>query len=124
MEYVLIATGHNQAANLARFKVDPWCPRIITGLFRISLSNVVVEDGDRSVALFWAPKVPAAIKIDALSRTGLTSAVYANVTVRLPSNKARTTYANYNGIAFHDEADEYERRGSGFQILIFDLEAI
>lgn len=123
-DYVKIASGHNQAASLARFKVDPWVGHIIPGIFRISLSLKTYEDGSRSVYLSFLPKVPNSVKTDALSRCGLTSATYANVTVHLPGNKDKSVYANYNGIAFYDESDEYERNGSGFRILIYDLTAI
>lgn len=124
-DYVKIAQNHNNAAALVRFlKFDPWCPRIITGAFRVSLSLKAYEDGNRSTELRFEPKVPNSIKVDALSKCGLTSAIYANVTVRLPSNKDRSVFSNYNGIAFYAEEDEYERRGSGFRILIYDLEAI
>lgn len=123
-EYTKIAAGHNQAASLARFRTDPWVPKITTGVFSIALSLKAYEDGSRSVDLIWSPKVPNSIKVDALSKCGLTSATYANVTVRLPSNKNRDSYSNYNGIAFYAEEDEYERRGSGFRILVYDLVAI
>lgn len=123
-EYVLIATGHNNAAGFVRFKVTPWLPRVLPGIQRLSMSRKATEDGKRSAPLFWSPKVPNAIKVDALTKCGLTSVLYANVTIRLPSNKDRTVWANYNGVAYYDESDEFERSGSGFSILVFDLTAI
>lgn len=123
-EYTKIAQNHNNAAGLARFDTDPWVARVNPGIFRISLSLKVYQDGDQSVELRWLPKVPNSVKTDALSKCGLTSAVYANVTIRLPSNKDRSSYANYNGIATYLQEDEYERRGSGFTILVFNLTAI
>lgn len=124
LDRVKIATGHNQAASLVLFKINPWTPRIIPGIQRISMSLKVTEDGARSTELHWTPKVPNSIKVDALSKCGLTSVLYANVTIHLPSNKDRISFANYNGVAFYSEDDEFERNGSGFRILIYDLEAI
>lgn len=123
-EYVLIATGHNNAAGFVRFKVAPWMPRIVPGVFRVSLSLTAKEDGSRSVDLIWSPKIPNAVKVDALTKCGLASTLYANVTVRLPTNKDRTVYSNFNGTAFWNEAEEYERRGSALRILIYNLVAI
>lgn len=122
-----IAAGHNNAGGLAAFLVEPWLPHIIPGPLTIGLSGVVSENGWRSAALRWGPKVPNHVKVDALSKAGLTSGATvasALVTVRLPSNKDRTSYANYNATAYYDQSDEFERKGSGFEIMLLNLEAI
>lgn len=121
---IKIAQGHNNAAGLAAFTLEPWLPRIIPGIYSVSLSEVVFEDANRSADLIWGPKVPNSIKVSVLSACGLTSAVYATVTARLPSNKNRTTYSNYNAVAWYDEEDEFERRGSGFRIRLLFLRGI
>jgi hypothetical protein len=126
-EEIKIATGHNNAAGFVTFLVEPWCPQIAPGPLVIGLSGVVSENGWRSAELRWHPKVPNSIKVDALNKAGLTSGATVQsvlVTVRLPSNKDRTVYANYNATAFYDESDEFERSGSGFEITLLKLEAI
>lgn len=126
-EKIKIAAGNNNAGGLAAFLVEPWMPRIVPGPLAIGLSGVVSENGWRSAELRWEPKVPNSVKVDALSKAGLTSGstvASALVTVRLPSNKNRTSYANYNATAWYDEEDEFERSGSGFVIHLIELEAI
>lgn len=122
-----IASGHNNAGGLAAFLVEPWMPQIIPGPLTIGLSGVVSENGWRSAELRWSPKVPNSVKVDALSKAGLTTGTVvasALVTVRLPSNKDRNSYANYNATAFYDQSDEYERKGSGFKITLLNLQEI
>lgn len=128
VDYVKIASGHNNAAGLVRFAyVDPWVARVEPGIVRINMSGTVTEDGDRSAELRFEPKVPNRVKTDALTKCGLTSGTTVRsglVTVRLPANVDRTSYANYNATATYLEDDEYERGGSGFRILVTALEAI
>lgn len=122
-----IATGHNNASNLVAFLVEPWLPQIIPGPLTIGLSGVVSENGWRSAELRWSPKVPNHVKVDALNKAGLSSGATvasALVTVRLPSNKDRTSYGNYNATAYYDQSDEFERKGSGFKITLLNLQEI
>lgn len=126
-EEIKIATGHNNAANFVTFLVEPWCPLIVPGEITIGLSGPPGEDGWRSASLRWHPKVPNHVKVDALTKAGLTSGATirsGNVTVRLPANTDRTIYANYNAITWYNEADEFERGGSGFEISLIKLDAI
>lgn len=124
-ERIKVATGHNNAAGFVQFAYfEPWLSHQIPGLFRVSMDSVIVEDGNRSAPLIFGLKVPNKVKVDALSKTGLTSATYALGTVRLPSNKDRTSYSNFNCTFFYDHTDEYERRGSGFTIQCLFLAAI
>lgn len=125
-DWIKVATGHNQAANLAAFLVEPWLPRIEPGIVRIAMSGKITEDGNKSAILRWHPKVPQSVKTDALTRCGLLSATYALVTVHLPGNRDRTTFTNWNATAFLDEsADQFRHRGwEGFEIQLLFLEAI
>lgn len=126
IERVKVATGHNNAAGLAEFMFDPWMPGIKPGIVRISISGEVREDGKPSAEFRWSPKVPDSVIQDARTKCGLTGTIIqAKVTVRLPTNTNRTTFANYNATAFIDGEAEYEREGwKDFVIKLLFLEAI
>lgn len=129
VDYVKIAQGHNNAAGLIRIPVypvfDPWVPRIIPGLFRVSLSQTIKEDGYRSANLILNPKVPYSVKAAVLAACGLSDSVlYALGTVRLPGNIDHRVYANYDCTFFYAHEDESERRGSGFYIACLFLAAL
>lgn len=124
-EQIKVATGHNNAAGFTTFLVEPWLPHIIPGIVTVALSQVVFKDGNASADLIWGPKVTNAVKVDALSKCGLSSATYALVTVRLRSNRNRATYSNYNATAYYPEEDDFERRGAtGFLIRLLFLTGI
>jgi hypothetical protein len=127
-EKVRIAQGHNNAAGLADFLVEPWVSQIVPGRVLIGLDGTPGEDGWRSADLQWSPAIPNRVKVDALSKCGLTSGSTvrsASVTVRLPSNTDRTIYANYNAKALYLEDDQTEDgKTSGFHIQLLNLQAI
>lgn len=126
-----VAVGHNNAAGLVNFAspptgVDPNTPAVQHGIIHIAISGKVSEDGDRSAIWQWSPKVPSSVKLDALTKCGLSNTtISANVTVRLPSNADRTVWANYNAVAYSPTEDEYARRGwTGFVIQLLFLDPI
>jgi len=125
-DWIKAATGHNQAASLTVFLVEPWMPQIEPGIVRISMSKKITEDGNKSCRLLWVPKIPTSVKTDALTKLGLTSALYALVTVHLPGNRARTTFSNWNATAFYDESvDRFKFGGwEGFEVQLLFMEAI
>lgn len=127
-EKVRIASGHNQAGSLADFLVEPLVAQIVPGRIQIGLDGAPGEDGWRSADLQWRPAVPNRVKVDALSKCGLTSGTTVrsgNVTVRLPSNADRTVYANYNALAVYAEDDQTENgKTTGFHIQLLNLTAI
>lgn len=126
--YVQIADGHNNTAGYQRFVVDPWTPRIEPGIQRISMAPSFSEHGWRSVELRWTPKIPQRSWQDTvgsiLTACGLNNALSNEVTVSLPTNKARLTFQDYNGLALWDEQSDFEREGRELIIRIIDLEAI
>lgn len=127
-EKVRIAAGHNNAGSIADFLVEPWVVQIEPGPIVMGLSGVPSENGWRVSNLVWAPAIPNRVKVDALSKCGLTSGATirsANVTVRLPSNTDRTVYANYNALAVYAEDDRTENgKTTGFHIQLLNLTAI
>lgn len=126
-ERVKIAVGHNNTGGLATFLVDPWTPRLIPGIVRASMSKKISEDGNRSTELRWGPKVPNEVNVDVRTKAGLTATTISgvNVTVRLPLNTNRDTWANFNGVAFMPEEAEFQRSGwEGLLVRILFLESI
>lgn len=126
-----VAAGHNNAAGLANFAsppsgVDPSTKVVLDGIIHISVSGKVNEDGDRSAVWVWDGKIPSAVKLDALTKCGLSNTTKsANVTARLPSNADRTVWANYNAVAFYPAEDEFHMGGwTGFEIRLLFLDAI
>jgi len=86
--------------------------------------DAVYRDGEPFARLrFNAVDGPTLDKLYAAF--GLTSADYAAVTVSLPTNKARTTWADYNGQAVKplDEPWQIIRYG-WVEILVRQLEAV
>lgn len=126
-----VAVGHNNAAGLVNFAsppngVDPNTPAVQDGIIHIAISGKVSEDGDRSSEFRWPTKIPSVVKLDALTKCGLSHTTKsANVTVRLPSNADRTVWANYNAVAFYPADDEFLMGGwTGFSIQLLFLDAI
>lgn len=126
-----VAAGHNNAAGLANFAsipngVDPSTKTLLDGIIHISVSGKVVEDGDRSAIWSWEGKIPSVVKLDALTKCGLSNTTKsALVTARLPSNADRTVWANYNCTAFYPADDEFHMGGwTGFEIRLLFLDAI
>lgn len=124
-EYTKVATGHSNTAGLTRFLVDPWVSVIEPGLIRIAMSGKASEHGSKRCPLRWSPKIPDSVKQNALTRCGLTNATYALVTVRLPSNHNRSSFANWNATAFVSDEGQFERGGwTGFEITLIFMEAL
>lgn len=123
-----VATGHNNTAGYVTFTMaeSPWIARINFGIIRLAMSEIALEDGDRWAEFRWLPKVPDSINQSVRSKFGLTGyTLSANVTVHLPTNAARSTFADFNGLAVLDNSAEYERKGwSGLVIAVLFLDAI
>lgn len=126
IERVKVATGHNNAAGLANFLLDPWFSGIDNGIVRFSLALSVKQDGLRSAAFQCAPKWPDSYIQDVRTKCGLTGLIIsAPVTVRLPGNNDRAVFSNFNATAHIPSPGEYERLGwSGFIVQLLFLEAI
>lgn len=86
--------------------------------------DAVYRDGDAFARLRF--NAVDGVALDKLyAAFGLTSADYAAVTISLPTNKARTTWADYNGQAVKplDEPWQIIRYG-WVEILVRQLEAV
>ncbi len=117
-----VAVGHDQTA-LVRIVPQPWT----NGLQypeEVYAPTDVYEAGEPFVVMrFNAPDGPM---LDALyAAFGLTSSKTANVTISLPTNRARTTWADYNGQAVKDVIDTWQNPRYGqVQITVRLLEAV
>lgn len=117
-----VASGHNQTA-LARLDPQPHTdglqyPEVIFA------PSAVYEDGEPFVRLRF--KSPSPVQLAGIySALGLTSAKYANVTISLPSNVQRTTWADYNGQAIKPNVSPWDVLRYGWvEIIVRQLEAV
>lgn len=125
-EEVKVAAGHNNAAGLTAFTLEPHTPVIRPAVRYIKGDLTIGNKGKLSTQLEWVPKVPQSIKTNVLSVCGLTGSTFsALATIRLPSNANRATWANYNCTLVRPDDDEFVRLGwTGFIIQVLFLEAI
>lgn len=110
-EVYKVASGHDNTAGYQTFTVEPHMPRIDPGIFRISNSKSILQDGERSGIWMWGPKVPDSVNQDVRSKCGLTSAFSALATVRLPTNADRSTWDDFNCTLFLPDEAEFRRLG-------------
>ena len=117
-----VASGHSQTA-LKRLVPQPYCDGLQYPEENYA-PTAVYEAGEAFVILrFNAPDPMQVAKIYA--DMGLTSAKYANVTISLPTNVERTTWADYNGQAVRPRVNPWDvLRYGQVEIIVRQLEAV
>lgn len=116
------ASGHGTSP-LTRFDPQPHTDGLQYPV-ETPTPTAVYEDGAPFVLLrFNAPHPVQLARI--YSQLGLTSAKTANVTVSLPTNVERTSWADYNGQAVRPRVNPWEILRYGWvEILVRKLEAV
>lgn len=89
-----------------------------------STPTAVYEDGEPFVRLRF--NAPSPVQLAGIySRLGLTSAKTASVTISLPTNVERTTWADYNGQAVRPQVNPWDILRYGWvEIVVRQLEAV
>jgi len=117
-----VAVGHDQTT-LQRMEPQPWTDGLQYPEEVYSPSDVY-EAGEAFVVLRF--NAPDGVTLDALyAAFGLTSSKTANVTISLPTNRARSTWADYNGQAIKAQRDTWQNPRYGqVEITVRQLELV
>jgi len=117
-----VASGHSQTA-LKRMTPQPHTDGLQYPE-EVYTPTTVVEAGEAFVLLRLNNPSPMQVA-ELYANMGITSAKYANVTISLPTNVERTTWADYNGQAVRPRVNPWDvLRYGQVEILVRQLEAV